>query len=820
MFWVWTVGAFLVMMGVLTVAQDYALELPSWLLDGKVGGIFAFSVIAVCVGVSLWVLWRASIGWVTRFLLGVVLWAMAMFMVGIYTYHKHHQFEQHRPKFPLQITATAELLELSDSVYNPAFGEPYRQKAILTDIRLATTTLHHQVPNPFFNPTADQQLAVARSALSADLPKTLTVLLYAPAHNPSKQRPTDNLLPLSELKVGNQVKVKLRLEPLLERNQTHFDEYRWLSTRHIQAKARVLAVSEVSPVARNGVDGVLLSIQKWRQRYRTHFYENFWGLDHQKAQAAAITLSLLTGDRALIDKEITQLYQYAGILHLLAISGTHVLFLAVLLAGGVTAVVNRFFVGVYQVLPRWQLRFWVMVAAALLYALFTGFEVPAVRTVLMLVATGVVRYLLMDWSGFRVLVVTGLLMAFFDPFVLWQAGFWLSFVAVAILMGYETHTQSGTPSLGVMQRVLVMVRLQLYVFVAILPISLLLFGRVSWLGMLVNLGAVGLFGWLIVPMNLVAGLLYVVVPSVSDGLWAAVIWLLDGLNGLLTLMQLLFDDVWLVAPMSLTGLLLFMLTLILAGNQVLPRRLAIVPMLALLLALVSPSGAVPTIKVLPVQTPTLGAVVVDNEWLVLSLSAHAKIDDEKLADGLQMALGQAQISKLTGIVIQNGDTKSQEVLGRAAGRLSQRMPIHKLYWAGQATRFGGLYAQRCQAGLMIESANSRLDVLTGWQEVADESVHDCAVLVSSPLAGKVVLATGQDENWTGAVLIENAHSERLWDMYALMCQHEPLSSVTPALLLTHNQSRLSTRHHQMFAKPKTIVMGADDGRALHKFGME
>lgn len=54
----------------------------------------------------------------------------------------------------------------------------------------------------------------------------------------------------------------------------------------------------------------------------------------------AVTLSLLTGDRSLISDETTALYRFGGISHLLAISGTHVLFLIMLCATGATAFIN------------------------------------------------------------------------------------------------------------------------------------------------------------------------------------------------------------------------------------------------------------------------------------------------------------------------------------------------------------------------------------------------------------------------------------------------------------------------------------------------
>ncbi|WP_352284826.1 ComEC/Rec2 family competence protein, partial [Pseudoalteromonas sp. Q18-MNA-CIBAN-0097] len=78
-----------------------------------------------------------------------------------------------------------------------------------------------------------------------------------------------------------------------------------------------------------------------------------------------------------------------------AISGTHVLFLAIMLAGAVVLSFNRLYPALYRRIPRWQVRWWVMISAAFIYALFTGFDVPAARTAWMLLAIGLVRLTLL-----------------------------------------------------------------------------------------------------------------------------------------------------------------------------------------------------------------------------------------------------------------------------------------------------------------------------------------------------------------------------------------------------------------------------------------
>src|SRR5690606_32398164 len=85
-----------------------------------------------------------------------------------------------------------------------------------------------------------------------------------------------------------------------------------------------------------------------------------------------------------------------------------------------------------------------MMSASFIYALFTGFDVPAARTAWMLLAIGLIRLTLLPISTMRILLALAVLMAWLDPYVLWQAGYWLSFIAVALLLKYEDS--SAQPS--------------------------------------------------------------------------------------------------------------------------------------------------------------------------------------------------------------------------------------------------------------------------------------------------------------------------------------------------------------------------------------
>lgn len=96
--------------------------------------------------------------------------------------------------------------------------------------------------------------------------------------------------------------------------------------------------------------------------------------------------------------------------------------LATILSFGVCYLTDRF-LPYYQLLPRHRLRLFVMLGVSMIYALFTGFDVPAVRTVYMMLAVAVAGYLALPLSPLTVLMWVGLVMIWLDPVMVCRRGF-------------------------------------------------------------------------------------------------------------------------------------------------------------------------------------------------------------------------------------------------------------------------------------------------------------------------------------------------------------------------------------------------------------
>ena len=590
----------------------------------------------------------------------------------------HQQAEATAINEPMRVKALVTIEGVSDSVYDPTTNSGYRQVATIKHLlplvsALTTQDLNNATTNYIEN--INNSLSINNSNNNSNRKTKYRILLNAypkKSSTVSTKQPFKNLPieTVNDLQPGDQLFMTLTLEPLATsqeaiNNPTGFDSYRWLRSRHIDGVATIITVG--TPIAKISNSPRLMissdsylkhfrtSIDQWRWQLRQHFYQEWPQKTTAEQQAKAVTLSLLTGDRSLINRDTKDLYQLAGISHLLAISGTHVLFLAIMLAGAAVLLVDRIFPILYRYIPRWQVRWLVMISAAFIYALFTGFDVPAARTAWMLLAIGAVRLTLLPVSTMRVLLGLAVLMAWFDPYVLWQAGYWLSFIAVALILKYDNtlQTQSKTavknrqPTDRHKLSVFVnqigpifkrLFKLQCWLFIALLPLTLLLFGKASLWGLVINLFAIGLFGWVIVPLNLLAGLCYLLLPAVADSIWALVSAIVAALHELITWLTTLpsLKGAWLYTPVN-TGILLMALLVMLPWllpRGLISRWLALPPLTLLAMTIYANQQALsltPTLYVLPTGDRYLSAAVLQYPIYENEID-DSEIDDSKTKD--------------------------------------------------------------------------------------------------------------------------------------------------------------------------------------------
>ena len=306
-----------------------------------------------------------------------------------------------------------------------------------------------------------------------------------------------------------------------------FDQEKWFLQQNLMAsfqvkqfellnKSQALTQSSTSFVQRHR--GFLQASRLWIEQKRLNCRN--W-LMQSPLRHRGLLLALLTGDESLLDDITQQQFQNLGIKHLLAISGPHVLVFAMLLCLVLHHLIARFCPELYLRMPKQLLLSLPFLIGIWVYCGFVGFEIPALRTLLMSSLIVLAMWCQRRLSVFTTLLASAVLMLLFDPFSMLSVGFWLSYGACFILLRvYQTvQQQPQQVLLGHFQQCRYYLRLlfesQGKIFIALLPLVMLFFQQLSWLAPLANIIAIPLIGVVIVPLNILATCVWLLSPSLA-----------------------------------------------------------------------------------------------------------------------------------------------------------------------------------------------------------------------------------------------------------------------------------------------------------------
>ncbi|WP_310644081.1 DNA internalization-related competence protein ComEC/Rec2 [Limnohabitans sp.] len=351
--------------------------------------------------------------------------------------------------------------------------------------------------------------------LTADLPRFVWLGWYgASVWGADAGR---QVTPPPEVKAGDRWRLTVRLKaPHGHINPHGFDHELWLWEQGLQATGYVRHGAKDAPPEWLGSTW-RYPVAQLRQAVRARVSAQV--PDHAMA---GIVSALLLGDQAAIERADWDVFRATGVAHLMAISGLHITGLAWLAAAGMGWLWRRS--DVWATRRPWSL--WLPaphaaqlcgVVVALLYAVFTGWGVPAQRTVWMLATVALLRWQGLRWPWPSVWLLVCAVVLALDPWALLQAGFWLSFVAVGILFASgsaDVPTRladrdadvRGLP-MRLWRAVHRMGREQWLMSVCLAPLCLLLFHQVSVVGLLANVLAVPWVTLVVTPLC-VLGMLF------------------------------------------------------------------------------------------------------------------------------------------------------------------------------------------------------------------------------------------------------------------------------------------------------------------------
>ncbi|MEM7027465.1 MAG: DNA internalization-related competence protein ComEC/Rec2 [Pseudomonadota bacterium] len=289
------------------------------------------------------------------------------------------------------------------------------------------------------------------------------------------------------IKPGQHWRFNVKLKrPYGFQNPNGFDYELWLLRQGISATGYV----------KNNSDNKFLQNDDrvWLQRLRYYLSSNIKSIATERQ---GLLLALAIGDRSELTNDERERLNVTGTTHLIAISGLHlglvatfVFFLARILWSRSYFLTNRLSAPLFASLAAFSI--------AAIYAAIAGFSLPTQRALIMIACV------LVSISAYRPITLTNslscaaLVILLLDPFAILFGDFWLSFIAVAVIIYLTKNRQFPITSL------VSWLYLQIGLFVFLMPFLIAIFNRLLLYNIAANLVAIPLIGMLVVPGILIA----------------------------------------------------------------------------------------------------------------------------------------------------------------------------------------------------------------------------------------------------------------------------------------------------------------------------
>ena len=313
-------------------------------------------------------------------------------------------------------------------------------------------------------------------------------------------------------------------------NPGGFDYERYMAFQNIWARSYVVADK--------------LSIQSKDKKYngmtvfddrRNRISEMIDGLGMDASQRSqdvkAVSKALLIGDRTGLSRPLREKFNRTGVGHLLAISGLHI---------GIVATVA------FAIL-RWMVAWfspvlwagWTRRTAAILtfvpvlaYGFLAGMSPSTQRAVIMVSVFLLTLLFDREQDLINTICIAGMLILVINPPALFSISFQLSFMAVLVIVcGMSLMRPIFQKAKGVkttlISKSLAFMAVTLFATLGTAPLVMAYFNQVSLIGLIVNVVAIPLVGFLVVPLGLLSVFIQVFSTDIASMCLQLSHWILD-----------------------------------------------------------------------------------------------------------------------------------------------------------------------------------------------------------------------------------------------------------------------------------------------------
>ncbi|UKN01465.1 competence protein ComEC family protein [Paracrocinitomix mangrovi] len=219
-----------------------------------------------------------------------------------------------------------------------------------------------------------------------------------------------------KLKYGDLITVKTNFQEIKSNgNPKEFDYARYLRIHNIHEQGYVK--EDNWGLKGNDANPFLSAIFSWRQNLSELINDS--GMSPKNAMVAN---ALLLGQKEYLDKDVLRSYSSAGAMHVLAVSGLHV---------GIVMLILMTFLKPFKKLKFGKNIYVIALLSGIwFYAFITGLSPSVMRAAVMFSFIIVGQELQRETNVYQSIMVSAFLLILTDPYIIFQVGFQLSYLAV------------------------------------------------------------------------------------------------------------------------------------------------------------------------------------------------------------------------------------------------------------------------------------------------------------------------------------------------------------------------------------------------------
>ena len=480
--------------------------------------------------------------------------------------------------------------------------------------------------------------------------------------------------------------------------------------------------------------------------------------------------ALTVGDDSAISPELWDIFRITGTTHLIVISGSHIALVAGLIYWFTLKLWTYFNLLRYS---PYRVAALVSLLFAILYASLAGFVVPTKRAVIMLGIVMIASVLQRQLSHAQSIAIALLLILVANPLALLSIGFWLSFMAVALILYRIVARLKAAPN---WRNAL---DIQFTVSIGLSPLLLLYFAQISLIAPFVNFLAVPIVELILVPCALLLVPLVFVFPWLADQLYFTISYVLAYfIDGLTYASKLPFAMINYPPPSFLAFSLSLIGLLWLFSPRGIPARwlglLLNLPLLFPILPSVNEGEAVVTL--LDVGQGLAVVVQTKQHWLVYDTGAKFPSGADMGRNVVLPFLFYHDAGQLDTLVVSHGDND------HAGGAISilEKIPVTN-FLTSVPNDFKTYNASGCEAGQKWNWDSVSFLMLSPGSSLETQSDNDHSCVLKIETKHGAVLLTGDIEKKAEQWLVQN-NTDILKSQVLVAPHHGSKSSSTKLFL--------------------------------------